>query len=135
MPGESNLDSLLRNMQPTVVPGEYVICAIHESQLEGLETPLLIFREIEGLTVIVTRPVAEQNQFDFESTWGLVSLCIHSDLEAVGFLAAITNHLAKAGISVNVISAFYHDHLFVPYDRVDDVMSLLSTLSESAKVK
>jgi hypothetical protein len=135
MTGESNLKSLLRDMQPLVVPGEYVFCSIQESRLEDLETPLLIFRESEGPTVIVPKSVAEQNHLNFESTWGLISLSIHSDLTAIGFLAAITNHLAKAGISVNVISAFYHDHLFVPYERVDEVVFLLSTLSEIAKVK
>ena len=135
MSGESNLELLLRSMQPLAVPGEYVICTINESQLKDLEIPLLIFRELEGPTVIVTKLVAEQNQLSFESTWGLVSLSIHSDLTAVGFLAAITNHLAKAGISVNVISAFYHDHLFVPYERVDEVMFLLSTLSDTTKAK
>lgn len=122
-------------MKPMVVPGEYVFCSIQESQLEELADPLMVFREIEGPTVIVTKVVAERNDLPFDSTWGLVSLSIHSDLEAIGFLAAITNHLAQGGISVNAVSAFYHDHLFVPYERVDEVMSLLSDLSNSSRVK
>jgi len=129
MKGESNLEKLLRNMKPVVVPGEYVFCTIKESQLEGIENPLMVFREKEGPTVIITKAVAEHNGFPVESTWGLVSLSVHSDLEAIGFLAAITNHLAKAGISVNAVSAFYHDHLFVPYGRENEVVSLLSKLS------
>jgi hypothetical protein len=135
MSGEYILDSLLRDMQPIAVSGEYVFCTVQESQLENLEAPLLIYRESEGPTVVVTKSVAERNGFDFSSIWGLVTLTVHSDLEAVGFLAAITNHLSKAGISVNVVSAFYHDHLFVPYERVDEVMSILSVLSESSRLK
>ena len=135
MTGESNLESLLRNMKPVIVQGEYVFCSIQESQLENLDTPLMVFRESEGPTVIVTKAVAERNHFPFDSIWGLVSLSIHSDLEAVGFLAAITNHLAEAGISINAVSAFYHDHLFVPYQRVDEVVSLLTALSNSSKGK
>ena len=131
MTGESELKSLLRNMQPVVVEGEYVFSSVQESQLDDLESPLMIFRENEGSTVIVTRAIAERNGFVFSSSWGLVSLSIHSDLEAVGFLAAITSYLAEAGISVNVVSAFYHDHLFVPYARVDEVVALLSALSGS----
>ena len=129
MKGESNLESLLRNMEPVVVPGEYVFCTTDESQLEGLEDPLMVFREKEGPTVIITKAAAEHNGFPVESTWGLVSLSVHSDLEAIGFLAAITNHLAEAGISLNAVSAFYHDHLFVPYGREDEVVTLLSKLS------
>jgi hypothetical protein len=50
-------------------------------------------------------------------------LTVHSSLEAVGFLAAITARLAETGISVNVVSAFYHDHLFVPHDRADEALA------------
>ncbi|MGD9397899.1 MAG: ACT domain-containing protein [Candidatus Thorarchaeota archaeon] len=131
MKGESNLESLLRKMEPVVVPGEYVFCTIDVSQLEDLEDPLMVFREKEGPTVIITKSVAEHNGFPVDSTWGLVSLCVHSDLEAIGFLAAITKHLAEAGISVNAVSAFYHDHLFVPYGREYEVVTLLSKLSSS----
>ncbi|MFX1560288.1 MAG: ACT domain-containing protein [Promethearchaeota archaeon] len=131
MTGESNLVSLLRKMEPVIVPGEYVFCSIKESQLVGLEKPMMVYREKEGATVIITKDVAENNGFAFDSTWGLVSLSIHSDLEAVGLLAVITNHLAKVGISVNVVSAFYHDHLFVPFGREEEVVSLLSKLSNS----
>jgi hypothetical protein len=36
--------------------------------------------------------------------------------------------LASAGISVNPISAYYHDHLFVPSERAEKVMKLLDEL-------
>ena len=40
------------------------------------------------------------------------------ETSAVGFLAAITSKLSQSGISVNPISAYYHDHLFVPYKGI-----------------
>ena len=40
----------------------------------------------------------------------LITLTVRSSLEAVGLLAAITARLADAGISVNAVSAFHHDH-------------------------
>ena len=135
MNGESDLKSLLRDMEPRIASGEYVFCSVQESQLEELDSPLMVFRESEGPTVIITRAVAERHKLAFSSTWGLVTLSVHSDLEAVGFLAAITGHLAEVGISVNAVSAFYHDHLFVPHERVDEVVSLLVALSNSSKEK
>jgi uncharacterized protein len=51
----------------------------------------------------------------------------------VGFLAAITARLATAGISVNAVSAFHHDHLFVPADRADDAMVLLQEMSKATR--
>ena len=37
--------------------------------------------------------------------------------------------LAEAGISVNAVSAFYHDHLFVPEHRADEALALLHGMS------
>ena len=54
---------------------------------------------------------------------------MHSSLEAVGFLARITTKLAAHGISVNAVSAFYHDHLFVPTARADEALTLLRELA------
>ncbi|MHA1613966.1 MAG: ACT domain-containing protein [Candidatus Thorarchaeota archaeon] len=132
MKGSRDLKFLLKNMEPIHVIGEYVFTTISRETLEKLVTPpLLIYREDKAITVIIEKTVAEIHKLDFESVWGLISLSIHSDLAAVGFLAAVTNALAEAGISTNVVSAFYHDHLFVPIERVSDAISLLRELSKS----
>ena len=57
--------------------------------------------------------------------WAMITLSIHSDLEAVGFLAAITTVLAAIDIPVNAVSAYYHDHTFVPYEHHDDALECL----------
>ncbi|MHA2145248.1 MAG: ACT domain-containing protein [Candidatus Thorarchaeota archaeon] len=129
MTGESDLESLLKHMKPRHVPGEYVFCTIDESEDDLIGTPLLIFREEEGVTVVLLRGIAELNQMKFDKIWGMITLSVHSDLSAVGFIAEITHHLAQAGVSVNVVSAYYHDHLFVPFSKVEKAMDVLSSLS------
>lgn len=62
----------------------------------------------------------------------MLTLNVHSSLEAVGFLAAITARLATAGIGVNPVSAFYHDHLFVPADRAEEALDVLQKLAADA---
>ncbi|MFW9834914.1 MAG: ACT domain-containing protein [Candidatus Thorarchaeota archaeon] len=133
MSGEKNLENLLNNMEPMIEPGEYVFCTVSESDLDKIESPLMIYREGEGPTVIIQRALAEQMGFKFGSSWGLITLMIHSALDAVGFLATITHHLAKSKISVNAVSAFYHDHLFVPYEKLDEALDLLISLADSSK--
>ena len=59
----------------------------------------------------------------------MITLTVHSSLEAVGFLGAIATQLAAAGISVNPVSAFYHDHLFVPEGRTEEAMQVLGRIS------
>lgn len=132
MSGETDLRSLLRNMRPQRVIGEYVFCSLEEHDVSRIEAPLLVFREDEGVTVVISREQAESLDFNYDSIWGLVTLSVHSDLTAVGFLARITQHLAQKGVSVNVVSAYYHDHLFVPIKDVNRTLDLLSQLSRDS---
>ncbi|MFW9769103.1 MAG: ACT domain-containing protein [Candidatus Thorarchaeota archaeon] len=129
MIGESDLETLLKHMEPKHIQGEYVFCSIDPSDVSLFGSPLLTFQEAEGLTVVLLREVAELNKLQFEKIWGLITLQVHSDLSAVGFLAEISHHLAKAGVSVNIVSAYYHDHLFVPFSKVDKAMEILTSLS------
>ena len=131
MPGETDLSILLRSMQPILREGEYVFCSIdyQESNYPKLN-PVCLFYEDEGLTLILRRDRADSVALSYTSVFGMITLSIHSSLEAVGFLAAITGKLDEHGISVNPVSAYYHDHLFVPVSRVDEVLKLLQEFSK-----
>jgi hypothetical protein len=59
----------------------------------------------------------------------MVTLQVHSSLDAVGLTAAVAQELADHGISCNVVAGSFHDHLFVPYDRGDEVVGLLTALA------
>ena len=85
-----------------------------DKEIPAALKPVHIFRERERTAFIVRREEAEAAGLPYQFASRLITLTVHSSLEAVGFLAAITGRLAEAGISVNAVSAFYHDHLFVP---------------------
>jgi uncharacterized protein len=130
MSGETNLSNLLQSMQPILCQGEYVFCSVNHQDLRDSNlNPICLFREAEGLTLIVEREQAEAAALSYTSVFCMITLSIHSSLEAVGFLAAITGKLAEHGISVNPISAYYHDHLFVSASRAKQVMELLQEFS------
>jgi len=95
--------------------------------LEGL-VPICVFREREGLTAIVEKGDADRLSLPCVFEARLITLAVHSSLEAVGFLAIVTAALAQENIPCNVISAYYHDHLLVPVARADEAMALLNTL-------
>ena len=131
MPGERNLATLLQNMKPEMHEGIFVFCSLPEDkEIPAALRPLLIFREREGTAFIVRREEAETAGLPYQFASRLITLTVHSSLEAVGFLAAITGRLAEAGISVNAVSAFYHDHLFVPEHRADEALYLLQDMSK-----
>lgn len=62
----------------------------------------------------------------------LITLEVHSSPEAVGFLAVILPALARAGVGVNPVSDFFHDHLFVPANRAEDTLAILERLAKEA---
>ncbi|WNN90633.1 ACT domain-containing protein [Gloeocapsopsis dulcis] len=117
-------------MNPILRDEEYVFCSVdpHNNNYLKLD-PICIFREDEGLTLIVQRDRADAADMSYSSVFRMVTLSIHSSLDAVGFLATITSKLAEYGISVNPVSAYYHDHLFVPAARAGEVMKLLREFS------
>ena len=55
----------------------------------------------------------------------LITLTVHSSLEAVGLTAIVTNKLAEHEISANVVAAYYHDHIFVPCEKAGKAMEVL----------
>ena len=130
MTGERDLQTLLKSMKPDMHEGVFVFCAVaDETQIRAGIKPRLMFREHEATTIVIRREEAERLGLSCQFASRLITLTVHSALDAVGFLAAITTRLAEAGISVNAVSAFYHDHLFVPADRGDEALALLQDMS------
>ncbi|OHV85759.1 ACT domain-containing protein [Mesorhizobium sp. ORS 3428] len=130
MTGETDLQRLLAAMKPQLLPDVHVFTTLAPGAAvpDGLD-PVLQFREREGLTLIVTEDEAKAAGLAGAFRCRMITLDIHSSLEAVGFLAAITTRLAAAGMGVNPVSAFYHDHLFVPAERAEEALAILQQLA------
>lgn len=130
MSGENSLRVLRASMSPLLHQDPFVYCCL--SSIENLESlnPIGTFREAEGLTAIIPKECAEAIGISYQYECAMVTLTIHSSLEAVGFLAAVSAALANAEIPCNVVSAYYHDHLFVPFNQRNKAMQVLQGLSE-----
>lgn len=128
--GERDLASLLHSLNPQLDESRYVYATIPVvgRMPAGIE-PLFTFREAEGLTLVVEESKARSTGLAVTYPCRRIVLAVHSSLEAVGLLAAVTDRLARAGISVNAVSAFYHDHLFVPAERAEEALDVLRSLS------
>lgn len=129
MTGETDLVNLLKDMQPLLLESAYVFCTVDRDTYDRLPfKPLGTFFEAEGVSIIISEEEARDLELAYDSIWACITLKVHSSLSAVGFLAAITSALADASISVNPVSAYYHDHLFVPWEYRKQTLDVLQTL-------
>ena len=130
MAGETNLTNLLASMRPELMPGIFVFATVSAGAFLPAELePVMRLVEAEGVTLILAEEAARRAGLNGSFRCRMITLQVFSSLEAVGFMAAITTRLAAAGIGVNPVSGFHHDHLFVPTDRADQAMILLEELA------
>lgn len=130
MAGITDLQELLESMSPELQAGEFVFCTVAGELAEyvGL-SPISAFQESEGLTLVLTRKKADSAGLDYKAVFRMITLTVHSSLEAVGLTAAIATKLAEQGISANVIAAYYHDHVFVQSEKADEALIALQSFS------
>ena len=126
MAGETDLARLIATMTPVVRPGEYVVVSLTAEPAVDCEA---VIREDEGVTCVVARSVADEHGWPYDFVGGWVTLQVHSALEAVGLTAAVSAAMTAEGIPCNVLAGFFHDHLLVPVDRVEEAVRVLEELS------
>lgn len=123
---EHRLDRLLAGLDPVLDPVEYAFVQLPPgSDVPGDVEPLACFREQEGLTLVLTADEADARGWENLFCCRRITLQVHSALEAVGLIAAVSRWLADAGIPANTVSAVNHDHLFVPADRAEEALAVL----------
>jgi hypothetical protein len=116
--GERDLGKLLADLKPTLARESYEFEATDRAVLDA--DVFALVREEEGLTAIRVRP---------SGGWARISLGAYSSLDAVGLTAALSNALAAAGISANVVVGLNHDHIFVPWDQRNEALKAVEGLA------
>lgn len=134
--GVRDLQTLMKTMSPALLPGTwaYVTVPLGKGVPAGLN-PLMIFREPEGLTLLLDEKDLAKSHLPHAFFCRGISLNVNSSLYAVGFLALISETLAKAAMSINIVSAYNRDYIFVPSARADEAVMLLQQLATAAQRK
>ncbi len=124
---------MVAGMTPELKGGVYAFCAAGDRDWRALE-PLAMFREAEGVSLILEADAARAAGFVTEAPMGLITLNVYSALDGVGLTAAVASALAEAGIACNMVAALNHDHVFVPADRAEEALTILRALQAAASV-
>ncbi|HYX42304.1 MAG TPA: ACT domain-containing protein [Pyrinomonadaceae bacterium] len=133
---------LLRRTKVEIAPAAFVlVCVSHHDWARLLEQPELSPRA--GAPFMLLRDKYEVTLLLEEADWQtmrhavrdarvetgfrLITLDIELGWQTVGYLALVTELLARAGISVGALSAFSRDHLLI---KQDDLGAALRVLGE-----
>jgi len=127
MNGITNLQKLISSMNPILFTGEFVFITLPDAVYGEAAhlAPIASFVEREGSTLIIPKDRADAEAIDYDETFSMITLQIHSSLSAVGLTAAVSKILADEGISANIVAAYFHDHVFVPSHRADEALLAL----------
>jgi len=129
--GIADTSTLLAEAKPQLYEDLFVFVSLPEgetAQEQGLE-PIAAFAEREGWSLVLEHGAAQERGLAYHGVFRLITLRVHSSLNAVGLTAALSGVLADAGIAANVIAAYHHDHVFVPAERADEALQLLQQMS------
>ena len=124
---ERDLGRLLATLRPVLYDAELVFTTARE-QPAGT-SPVVVVHEPEGVTLVLQRAEADRLGLRYDYVAAMVTLQVHSALEAVGLTAAVAQALTERAISCNVVAGYFHDHLFVPHERGPEVVGLLTALA------
>ena len=122
MAGLTNLHEILGALRPSVRQGSFVYVTLPTPPEVEAYARIV---EDEGITLVVDQSTADEHGWEYEGVFAWITLQVHTSLTSVGITAAVSTALARVGISCNVLAGFYHDHLLVPKDSVDDAVEVL----------
>ncbi len=127
----TDLDLLLRTMEPVLQPGIFVFASLEAGVTVDPALILASIQEPEGLSVVMRQSDAQRYNLRilFRCAW--ITLSVYSDLQAIGLTAAFATALADAAISCNVVAGAHHDHIFVPIQAAEKAMQVLRSLQKS----
>ncbi|MFH7017317.1 ACT domain-containing protein [Flavobacterium sp. FlaQc-47] len=128
MEGETNLNIILKNLNPVLNDGQYVYSKVESIAKIPLAKILFFFNEQEGITIVIKKQDALELDLKFSYVAAWITLEVHSSLAAVGLTAAFSHALGNANISCNVVAAYLHDHIFVDERDASKAMEVLAGL-------
>lgn len=90
-----------------------------------LASPLFFIGKTEDELSVVVDSSVEIDSIDHDSGWRALELIGPLDLSMVGIMASIGQVLAKAKISIFVVSTFETDFFLVKNNKLDDAIQAL----------
>lgn len=125
--------AMISVMRPVLDDEVYHFCTLSGWPDEAVTEALAVFREEEGLSVVLPERMARRLDLPRDMPMRRITLTVFSALDGVGLTAAVADTLAREGIPCNMVAAYHHDHVFVPAPLAGRALALLQDLAGSAQ--
>ncbi len=117
-----------------VVEGDFVYAKV--SELPSNPNIFMVSKDKDEITIVAKEEevgnleIIERNK----ETYSLIALNISLPFYAVGFLSAVTNAIASAGMNILVVSTYSKDYILVRKEHLDKSKDILINLGFKMKV-
>ncbi|PHH64270.1 hypothetical protein CDD81_4754 [Ophiocordyceps australis] len=130
------ISRILSTLTLKLNPSTFVFtCLSNSSCLPPLSEMQLLFREAEGITLLVSLQFATTQNMRYFSPCRIIAVDVETSGRRTvpGLMATLASVLATRNLGLNSVSAFYHDHLLVPAGREDEALELLAQFALDKK--
>lgn len=129
--------AMISGMKPEVRAGIFVFATVDNPAVVAAlsSEAIAMFKEDEGMSMIIPIEVAEINQLDIDNPMRCITLNVYSALNGVGLTSAVSAALGDKDIPCNMVAAFHHDHVFVPADMCAKALKVLTSLQDQTAQK
>ncbi len=123
----TDLKKLPASLPPRMMEDDFVFCSGPDTaygDFAGLR-PLASLMKAEGVTMMVSREVADKAGLTYDAVSRGTTLRARSGLEVVDFTAAIEDRVADGDINANKIAVYFYDDIFAPAKKGDRAVTVL----------
>ena len=115
------------------LPGSYIYAKA--ASLPKTDGHFLVAQDADEITVVTrSERVAELDLIEKNrDDYALIALNVAVPFYSVGFLAAISNALAAAGLDILIVSTYSRDYLLVRVDTVEIAAAVLTELGLTSR--
>jgi hypothetical protein len=128
-----DINTIIRESTFEIQSGRYVYAKV--ANIPSTGNHFMVSKDADEITVVTkeenlnTVDLVEKNK-DF---YTLISLNVSVPFYSVGFLATVTNAIAKAGMNILVISTYSKDYILVQENCTEKVKNILLKLGFTLK--
>ena len=127
------LEKIIEQSTFEIQKGSYIYAKV--KSIADLNKHFMVSRDKDEITVVTK----EENIGDLDliernkDSYSLIALNVSMPFYSVGFLAAVSGAIAKAGMNILIVSTYSKDYIIVKEDRLEKARKVLLSIGFNEK--